>query len=119
MPLNALCIFERNGRKATKNFLRFRCVRRAPCGLSCVLFLVSWRAAFCQFFKHRGDAVLQSGLVGEGDTLIDGGNAFWKDDVRRGRELEAKGLHYLDIGTSGGVHGLEFYTELKNICIKM
>lgn len=46
-------------------------------------------------------------LVQPGDTLIDGGNAFWKDDVRRGQELAAKGLHYLDIGTSGGVHGLE------------
>ncbi|WNJ93212.1 phosphogluconate dehydrogenase (NAD(+)-dependent, decarboxylating) [Bosea sp. 685] len=48
-----------------------------------------------------------SGLLQPGDTLIDGGNAFWKDDVRRGQELSAKGLHYLDIGTSGGVHGLE------------
>lgn len=48
-----------------------------------------------------------SGLLSKGDTLIDGGNAFWKDDVRRGRELSAKGLHYLDIGTSGGIHGLE------------
>ena len=46
-------------------------------------------------------------LVGAGDTLIDGGNAFWKDDVRRGKELAAKGVHYMDIGTSGGVHGLE------------
>lgn len=48
-----------------------------------------------------------SGLVGAGDVLIDGGNAFWKDDVRRGRELAAKGIHYMDVGTSGGVHGLE------------
>ena len=48
-----------------------------------------------------------AGLVSPGDTLIDGGNAFWKDDVRRGREFAAKGLHYLDIGTSGGVHGLD------------
>ena len=46
-------------------------------------------------------------LAQPGDTLIDGGNAFWKDDVRRGQELAEKGLHYLDIGTSGGVHGLE------------
>lgn len=46
-------------------------------------------------------------MMAPGDTLIDGGNAFWKDDVRRGREFAAKGLHYLDIGTSGGVHGLE------------
>ncbi|SFI11880.1 6-phosphogluconate dehydrogenase [Bosea sp. OK403] len=48
-----------------------------------------------------------SALLSAGDTLIDGGNAFWKDDVRRGQELSTKGLHYLDIGTSGGVHGLE------------
>ena len=46
-------------------------------------------------------------MLSPGDTLIDGGNAFWKDDVRRGRDLAARGLHYLDIGTSGGVHGLE------------
>jgi 6-phosphogluconate dehydrogenase len=42
-----------------------------------------------------------------GDTIIDGGNTFWKDDVRRARALKGKGLHYLDIGTSGGVWGLE------------
>ncbi len=48
-----------------------------------------------------------SGLLAAGDTIIDGGNTFWKDDVRRARELKAKGLHYLDVGTSGGVWGLE------------
>ncbi len=42
-----------------------------------------------------------------GDTIIDGGNTFWRDDVRRGKSLEAKGLHYVDVGTSGGVWGLE------------
>jgi 6-phosphogluconate dehydrogenase len=42
-----------------------------------------------------------------GDILIDGGNTFYKDDVRRGRELKPKGIHYLDVGTSGGVWGLE------------
>ena len=46
-------------------------------------------------------------LLQPGDTLIDGGNTFWKDDVRRARELAAKGIHYLDVGTSGGVWGLE------------
>jgi 6-phosphogluconate dehydrogenase len=46
-------------------------------------------------------------LLSPGDTIIDGGNTFWKDDIRRARELKAKGLHYLDIGTSGGVWGLE------------
>ena len=46
-------------------------------------------------------------LLEPGDTVIDGGNTFWKDDVRRAGELKAKGLHYLDVGTSGGVWGLE------------
>jgi 6-phosphogluconate dehydrogenase len=48
-----------------------------------------------------------SGLLAKDDAVIDGGNTFWKDDVRRARELKAKGLHYLDVGTSGGVWGLE------------
>jgi 6-phosphogluconate dehydrogenase len=48
-----------------------------------------------------------SGLLSPGDTIIDGGNTFWKDDVRRAGELKARGLHYLDVGTSGGVWGLE------------
>src|SRR6185369_2244948 len=42
-----------------------------------------------------------------GDVIIDGGNTFWQDDVRRGAALKAKGLHYLDVGTSGGVWGIE------------
>jgi len=42
-----------------------------------------------------------------GDVIIDGGNTFWKDDVRRAKTLSARGIHYLDVGTSGGVWGLE------------
>ncbi len=42
-----------------------------------------------------------------GDILIDGGNSYFKDDVRRSKELKAKGIHYVDVGTSGGVWGLE------------
>src|SRR5213594_526235 len=42
-----------------------------------------------------------------GDTLIDGGNSYYVDDIRRGKELAAKGIHYVDVGTSGGVWGLE------------
>jgi 6-phosphogluconate dehydrogenase len=42
-----------------------------------------------------------------GDILIDGGNSYFKDDVRRGEALLAKGIHYADVGTSGGVWGLE------------
>ena len=42
-----------------------------------------------------------------GDTIIDGGNSYFKDDVRRAKSLREKGLHYVDVGTSGGVWGLE------------
>jgi 6-phosphogluconate dehydrogenase len=42
-----------------------------------------------------------------GDVIIDGGNSFWKNDIRRARALRERGLHYLDVGTSGGVWGLE------------
>jgi 6-phosphogluconate dehydrogenase len=42
-----------------------------------------------------------------GDTIIDGGNSYYRDDIRRAAELGAKGIHYLDVGTSGGVYGLE------------
>ncbi|WP_267379352.1 MULTISPECIES: phosphogluconate dehydrogenase (NAD(+)-dependent, decarboxylating) [unclassified Sphingomonas] len=42
-----------------------------------------------------------------GDIVIDGGNSFYKDDIRRGKALAEKGLHYVDVGTSGGVWGLE------------
>ena len=42
-----------------------------------------------------------------GDILIDGGNSYYVDDIRRAAELEAKQLHYVDVGTSGGVWGLE------------
>lgn len=48
-----------------------------------------------------------SGLMREGDIIIDGGNTYYKDDMRRSRELAAKGIDYIDVGTSGGVWGLE------------
>ncbi len=48
-----------------------------------------------------------STLLEKGDVIIDGGNSFWQDDIRRGKSLAANGLHYVDVGTSGGVWGLE------------
>jgi 6-phosphogluconate dehydrogenase len=48
-----------------------------------------------------------AGLMEPGDTIIDGGNSYFKDDVRRARILREKGLHYVDVGTSGGVWGIE------------
>lgn len=46
-------------------------------------------------------------LLEKDDIIIDGGNSYYIDDIRRAKELETKGLHYLDVGTSGGVWGLE------------
>jgi 6-phosphogluconate dehydrogenase len=48
-----------------------------------------------------------SDLASPGDVVIDGGNSFYKDDIRRAKELEPKGIRYVDVGTSGGVWGLE------------
>jgi 6-phosphogluconate dehydrogenase len=47
------------------------------------------------------------GLLASGDIIIDGGNTFWKDDVRRAKMLKERAIHYVDVGTSGGIWGLE------------
>jgi len=59
-----------------------------------------------------GDATEQAllefaGLMDEGDTLIDGGNSYFRDSIRRAKMLQEKSLRFLDAGTSGGVWGLE------------
>jgi 6-phosphogluconate dehydrogenase len=46
-------------------------------------------------------------LLEAGDILIDGGNSYYVDDIRRAKDLASKGIHYVDVGTSGGVWGLE------------
>src|SRR5258708_549911 len=48
-----------------------------------------------------------SKLMEPGDVIIDGGNTFWQDDVRRGKALKERGIHYIDVGTSGGVWGID------------
>ncbi|MBV9783467.1 MAG: decarboxylating 6-phosphogluconate dehydrogenase [Acidisphaera sp.] len=48
-----------------------------------------------------------AGLFEAGDIIIDGGNSFYKDDIRRAKMLAEKGIRYVDVGTSGGVWGLE------------
>jgi 6-phosphogluconate dehydrogenase len=47
------------------------------------------------------------GLLEAGDTIIDGGNSFYKDDIRRAKTLSQKGIHYIDCGTSGGIWGID------------
>src|SRR5438270_250532 len=55
------------------------------------------------------DATLHDlvGKLDKDDVVIDGGNSYYIDDIRRAKELSSKGLHYCDVGTSGGVWGLE------------
>ncbi len=45
--------------------------------------------------------------MGSGDIIIDGGNSYYKDDVRRAKVLKERGIHYVDVGTSGGIWGIE------------
>src|SRR5207302_4911860 len=59
-----------------------------------------------------GDATEQTVLglaqkLEAGDIIIDGGNSYFKDDVRRSQMLKERGIHYIDVGTSGGIWGLE------------
>jgi 6-phosphogluconate dehydrogenase len=57
---------------------------------------------------HAGAAVAEvAGHLSAGDVVIDGGNTYYRDDVERAEALAALGVHYLDVGTSGGVFGLE------------
>ncbi len=58
--------------------------------------------------KVTDDAVKQlRSALQAGDIVIDGGNGFYKDDVRRAKELKENGIHYVDVGTSGGIWGLD------------
>ena len=67
------------------------------------------RAVWMMLPAAAVDSVLQSlvPLLEPGDIVIEGGNSYYHDDIRRAGELRTKGLHYVDVGVSGGVWGLE------------
>jgi 6-phosphogluconate dehydrogenase len=67
------------------------------------------RAAWIMVPAASVDAIVDdlAGLMARGDTIIDGGNSYYRDDIRRALALAAHGIGYVDVGTSGGVHGLE------------
>ena len=71
--------------------------------------LTAPRAVWLMVPAAAVDPVLASltPLLDPGDTVIDGGNSFYQDDIRRAETLRTKGLQYVDIGVSGGVWGLE------------
>jgi 6-phosphogluconate dehydrogenase len=58
--------------------------------------------------KITDDTITQLGkLLSAGDIVLDGGNTFWRDDIRRAKMLKERNIHHVDVGTSGGVWGLE------------
>ena len=58
--------------------------------------------------KITEDTIAQLGkLLASGDVVIDGGNTFWRDDIRRAKMLRERSIHHVDVGTSGGIWGLE------------
>jgi 6-phosphogluconate dehydrogenase len=58
--------------------------------------------------KITDDTITQLGkLMSAGDVVIDGGNTFWRDDIRRAKMLKERNIHHVDAGTSGGIWGLE------------
>ncbi|UEN98871.1 decarboxylating 6-phosphogluconate dehydrogenase [Acidiferrobacter thiooxydans] len=67
------------------------------------------RVVWCMVPAATVDALLTElvPLLAAGDIVVDGGNSFYQDDICRARELASKGLHYVDVGTSGGVWGGE------------
>ena len=71
--------------------------------------LTNPRAAWMMVPAAVVDQILDSllPLLERDDIVIDGGNSHYRDDIRRARELEKKGIHYVDVGTSGGVWGFE------------
>jgi 6-phosphogluconate dehydrogenase len=66
---------------------------------------VAWVMVPAAFAGSTVDALVE--LMEPGDIVIDGGNSYYRDDVDRAKALEPKGIHYVDVGTSGGVFGLE------------
>jgi len=71
--------------------------------------LSSPRAAWMMVPAAAVDSTLEelAALLQPGDTIIDGGNSYYIDDIRRAKELQARRINYVDVGTSGGVWGLE------------
>jgi len=64
-----------------------------------------WIMVPAAFAAPTADALAER--MDPGDAVIDGGNSYYRDDVERAERYRARGVHYVDVGTSGGVHGLE------------
>jgi 6-phosphogluconate dehydrogenase len=65
----------------------------------------AWIMVPAGYVQATVDALAE--LMQPGDVVVDGGNSYYRDDIDRAKQLEPKGIHYVDVGTSGGVFGLE------------
>src|SRR6202022_2642225 len=66
---------------------------------------VAWMMVPAAFVSDMVEKL--TALLHQGDILIDGGNSYYRDDIKRAEELAPRGIHYMDVGTSGGVFGLD------------
>jgi 6-phosphogluconate dehydrogenase len=99
-------VFDRSA-KAVKPLVKLKAVGAASLA-DLVMKLPAPRAIWLMVPAAVVDETIAELLpqLAPGDTLIDGGNSYYVDDLRRAKELAAKGIHYVDVGTSGGVWGL-------------
>ena len=89
-----------------------RTARRTPASLADLVKKLADKPRAVWVMLPAGQATEETvtqlaALLEPGDIVIDGGNTFYKDDIRRAKTLAEKGIHYVDCGTSGGVWGLE------------
>src|SRR5215831_16616981 len=100
-------VFDRSA-KAVEELARAHAVGTSSVG-DLVKTLQTPRAVWLMVPAAAVDATIDEVLphLTPGDVVIDGGNSYYVDDIRRAGELAPKGIHYLDVGTSGGVWGLE------------
>jgi 6-phosphogluconate dehydrogenase len=102
------CVVHDRNRAAADGLVKEGAVG-APSVRQLVAQLAPPRAIWLMVPADAVDAVVLelAPLLAKGDTVIDGGNSYYVDDMRRAEQLQAAGVNYLDVGTSGGVHGLE------------
>jgi 6-phosphogluconate dehydrogenase len=98
LDVNKIAELEKEGMKGATNIPQFVALLEKPR----VVWLMVPSGDATESMVNKFAAVFE-----KGDILIDGGNSFFKDDVRRAEALKPKGIHYCDVGTSGGVWGLE------------
>ena len=98
LDVNKIAELEKEGMKGATNVQQFAALLTKPR----LAWLMVPSGDATESMVNNLAAVFESG-----DILIDGGNSYFKDDVRRAEGLKEKGIHYADVGTSGGVWGLE------------